>query len=258
MTSSSNPGHTGPWWRRPVIEPYTPTRSDVVARATQRDARALGPADPRGATQELQSEYMAKLAHYSIYGEDIGGRAAEALLSIGLPADLRASLIRAMWDEIRHADLFHHLSQHLNASDDDWTPVLDLLDILDFAVNELEFAIIHTELEALALDAFRVITDWGGDSKIGRVYGTVATDEAAHVRLGRDITGHLQNKGLKIDRERLLKLLEATPRLSLASDDRAMRALAMSTSLSEEHVRKRLSERMNLRHARLLEDLSPI
>lgn len=248
---------TGPWWSRPSIEPYGRSMSDVVTRASHRDARTRDILDPRRPAPELQSEHMARLAYFSIYGEDVGGRAAEALLSVGLPPSLRASLVRAMWDEVRHAELFNTLSEHLDAPKDDWSPVLGLLDILDSATTELEFAVIHTELEALALDTFRVITDWGGDSKIGRVYAVVANDEAAHVRLGRDIAQHLQVRGLSIERERLIEILDATPELSFASDDRAMQSLAASTAMPESRVRARLRGRMLKRHARLIEEFTP-
>lgn len=248
--------NVGPWWMRPTIQPYDKSLTDVVSQAAQRDVRSRSILDPTRPAADVRSEHMARLAYFSIYGEDVGGRAAEALLAVGLPPSLRASLVRAMWDEVRHAELFNQLSQHLESPRDDWAPVLGLLDILDIATTELEFALVHTELEALALDTFRIITDWGGDSQIGRVYAVVANDEAAHVRLGREITRHLRGRGLSIERERLLEILQATPQLAFAGDDRAMESLAGSTDTTVSRVRDRLRGRMLKRHASLIADLA--
>jgi hypothetical protein len=131
-------------------------------------------------------KYVARLSSASVAAEDLGGRAAEALLSLHLEPRERAGLVRAMWDEVRHSALFGRLSTELNgtvpASTPDGHPLLELL---IGEAHPLTFLVLHVELEAIALDVFRVIAAHVQSERCAQLYRLVAQDEASHVRLGR-------------------------------------------------------------------------
>jgi hypothetical protein len=132
-----------------------------------------------------------------------------------------------------------------------WAPVLGLVDILDEASDELEFALLHTELEALALDTFKIIRQWGGSSAFGRVYAVIASDEAAHTSLGREIVDELMARGLRIEPHRLERLLKLSSRLSTTGNETATANVARFTGRDYADIDGELTSSMRRRHARL-------
>lgn len=210
---------SNPWWRRPDLRRPAAAYRQVVAGGQARDraARRRAPATDGAGTPEVMAHFFAGIAALSVHSEDVGGFAAEALLATGLPAELRAALIRAMWDEIRHSDMFLDLANDLGVDCDatDLAPIGRLLTTLDRATSPAEFAVVHTELEALALDVFRLVAQAVPGSRIRDTYAIVAIDEASHVRLGLDIVRHLGASGERIDADRIdelvLRAAEQTP-----------------------------------------------
>lgn len=244
-------GRIGSWWSRPRIEEYDGRIHRRLSLAARRDTatRLLLEEAPRPEVTPA-AEYFGAMAYWQIYGEDIGGRAAEALLAAGLPADLRAGLIRAMWDELRHSDMLYELTADLEERQP-WGAVLGLSDILDEASDELEFAILHTELEALALDTFKIIKDWGGQSVFGRVYAAIASDEASHIGLGREIVEEFIRRGFRIGPARLERLLTLSAKLSTTGNETATGNVAFFIGQDYGKVDARLRASQAQRHDRL-------
>ena len=169
---------THAWWTFPGKLDPNQTYRRLIDGARRRDrgtAQLL--ADRPDSSSSVQAGYFGALARLSVHTEDIGGQAAEALLSLGLPPQLRAGVVRAMWDELRHAEIFLELADSLGAPARDLTPVEALIDTLQVPETELEFALVHTELEAAALDTFRLIAESLPESRVGLTYQAVSEGE---------------------------------------------------------------------------------
>lgn len=245
-----------PWWSRPNLASGSTGYRSVVGRASARDA-ATGRISARGG--RASSADLAKLfggvARASIHTEDLGGFAAEALLSLGLPRDLRAGLVRAMWDEVRHSAAFENYAEAVGAPEVNLVPVERLLDILDVGETDIEFAILHVELEALALDTFTVLKAALADTDIGRLYTVVAIDEASHVKLGAEIIDFLVGRGCTVDRARLSELLHAAAELSYVQHEAALVDLCGWIGASAPRTQRLLLLRQASRAQRLFDVL---
>ena len=242
---------TPSWWERPSLRGDPTAYRTVVRMAERRDQAAVRrrAESPDRVISPESREFFGAFAPLSVYSEDVGGFAAEALLSVGLPADLRARLVRAMWDEIRHSDLCDALD--VNVTQTDPSPVNKLLDLLDVPDTALQFAVLHTELEALALDFFHLVVAAEADSYIGDVYRTVAADEATHVALGFDAMAHLVDGGERLEPDILAHTLDCALTLSPLGNPGGLAALASTLDTSTRTLVKRLTARRDRRSARI-------
>lgn len=244
-----------PWWSRPALRADPAAYRRTVTGANARDGFALR---ERASASLLPSvdlgDFFAQIAPLSIYSEDVGGYAAEALLAQGVPAPLRARLIRAMWDEIRHSDLFFELctSFDVDLSTSDIAPVDYLVTVLDEAETSLEFALLHTELEAQALELFNLFGRCLPPSVARSTFRVVATDETTHVALGLEIVTHMHDKGLRIDPERCSQLFSAADSISVLKQPEALSPVASALGTSTSSLHQRLVQRQDLRRSKIL------
>lgn len=158
-----------------------------IDRASESDARwrrTLDALDHGWADDEEIRRFFGPVLQLSAASEDLGGRTAERLLGGDLPRVLRARVVRAVWDEIRHSDVFERLTEGTEFAGERESSVLP--HVVDAAESTLEVAIVHTELEALALNMFTLIARSTAARSLVSVYGAISKDEAAHVRLGGD------------------------------------------------------------------------
>lgn len=233
----------------PAHEPY----EQVVQAAARRDAATStlgGRHFAEGVPPPDQQSFFRRIAALSVYSEDIGGFAAEEILRLGLPGDLRARTVRAMWDEVRHSDIFHRLAVSLGEPGpiDPLPQHEELLATFTLAETELEFALLHTELEGLALDVFRLVADALPDNLIGATYARVAIDEASHVRLGLDIVRWLSCSGQVCERARVEALLSAATSQAVIGRDEAIESLASVLRRTPHDVAATLHTRQARRH----------
>ena len=244
------------WWTAPGVQACAGVYGRLVETAKSRDRAAAGALRSQMVVSESSRDFFASVAPLSIYSEDVGGQAAEALLGIGLPAGLRGRVVRAMWDEVRHSDLFHQLSLDLEVSptSGDKAPVALLMDTLEDAENALEFAIVHTELEALAQDVFMLCVRAESATRVGDVYQVIASDEATHVRLGFDIVRCIAARGMRVDRDRVRHLYSRASLLSPLGDPSMLTPLAERLSRSLASLTQDLTVRRDQRMALVLEE----
>jgi hypothetical protein len=246
--------HGTSWWTRPSLRDEPLAYRNLVLMSDRRDlAAAKRRAEPN--QREISPEsrnFFAEFAPLSVYSEDIGGFAAEALLAVGLPPDLRARLVRAMWDEVRHSDLFLNLCEQVDVdvSGVDTAPVESLLSLLDTPTGPLDFAVLHAELEALALDLFQLIVAADPNTRIGDTFRTVAADEATHVALGFDVVEHLHDKGEQLDEEELVRVLDSALALSPLGNPDSLAPLSGQLGLPVGALVARLASRRDWRGAR--------
>ncbi len=158
----------------------------AAAIRDRKTAEALQVLDSSDTSQP--DPWIAGIIVSGIESEDIGGYASQSLLTLPVSASQRAALVRATWDEIRHSGLFTSMARSLDIEPTSFAEAAHpLWEQLRSESDPMAFLVLHVELEALALDVFRMVAKALGASPIGHVFGVVAADEASHVRLGREL-----------------------------------------------------------------------
>lgn len=265
-----------PWWTFPDRIPEYPQSRRAVTGAFTRDqaaaplwpwansrsgeravtsgaSQACSVAESAAATTQTVDDFLRLMTALSVRAEAIGGHAAEALLTIGLPYELRAGVVRAMWDEIRHAEAFLTLSQEFGTADltELTGPAETLMATLRSAESPLEFAVLHTELEALALDTFEVLYNGLGATRLGALYRAVSIDEASHLALGWRIVEHLVAKGAVYDDKRVKDMLELATSQTVQGDVDSLRRLCDAVGADSVRVGPLLQRKRRVRAERL-------
>jgi hypothetical protein len=136
---------------------------------------------------EKHREISLLLASTGSYTEEIGLlMCAKLLLAFGDCAT-RFALATQVSDEAKHSEAFsiyalRYGGGYVTMPDEP----IHLLSQLDTIENPVGLMIIHTLLEGLALDQFKLLRAAFFDSPLGQIYAHVAKDEARHVAMGVD------------------------------------------------------------------------
>lgn len=224
-----------------------------IDRASESDARwrrTLDALDHSWADDEEMRRFFGPVLQLSAASEDLGGQTAERLLCGDLPRVLRARVVRAVWDEIRHSDVFDRLTEGTEFAGERESSVLP--DVVDAAESTLEVAIVHTELEALALNMFTLIARSTAARSLGSVYGAISKDEAAHVRLGGEIISYLAGvNASRADVSRHLHLFDLAARTAPVNDGVGFRTFCELLGLPELETADDLRRKQRLRRERI-------
>ena len=263
MSSRRPPSHSQ-WWVSQLPSTDASEYVRLVGAADRRDERARRVASENLAFQVTEAHVpdLLDILSVSIAAEDLGGIAVENLLRIDdLSRPMKARLVRAAWDEVRHAAIFEGLAESLEVAFDrqrsESTAVAaatKLSSQLAVPTTDIEFAFVHTILEALALEFFAIVARCGHSPKIKSSYRVVEADESTHVALGLDLLDYLSKDRPTISERRRVDLLEGCIELTpLAQPERMARRLEPFGAelprrfLDREHRRDRLLKRVGAR-----------